>query len=134
MTECCPTKPLQKAPDDAVVVATVVAVVAAAFAAAVSELLLLVVRVGVRQGSVQSVVHVGAPRCSLCTSACARLGLHASVQAVGAGQRVQGGLTEPSAGARGPPGVARQRAWAARAQRQPPFAALFSLRLFLFST
>ena len=117
---------MQFATDAVVIAVAVVAAVIATVAADVAEMLLLLVRVRVRQGSVQSVVHVGAPRCSMCTSACARLGLRASVQVVGAGQRVQGGLTEPSAGARGPPGVARQRAWAARAERQQPFAVLFS--------
>ena len=85
MTECCHSKPLQKAPGDAVVVAAVVAVVAAAVAVAVAELLLLIVRVRVWQESVQGVVHVNAPRSRMCTSACALLGLPASVQALGAG-------------------------------------------------
>ena len=56
---------------------------------------------------------------------CALLGLHGSVQAAGVGQRVQGGLAEPSAGARGPPGAARRRAWAVQAQRHLTFAVLF---------
>ena len=41
----------------------------------------------VRHGSVQSIVHVSAPRANMCTPVCSRLKLHASVRPVGADQR-----------------------------------------------
>ena len=124
-----PLKPLAlQTASDVVAAVAAVAVVAAAFAAVVDdELLLLLACARVRQGSVQNGVHVGAPGVSMCTCMCTGLGLPGSVRAAGAGQWVSCGLAEPSARARGPSGVARQRAWAVRAQRQPPFAALFSV-------
>ena len=123
---CCmlPLNPLQAANVAAVAFVVVVAAVVAAASAAVAELLLLP-RARVQPGSVQNGVHVSALRMKMCTAACARLGSRGSVLASGAGQWVQGRLAEPSAGARGSSSVVRQRAWAARAQRQLPFAALF---------
>ena len=125
-----PLKPLQIANFDVIVAAAAAAAVAAAFAAAVVELLLLLACARVRQGSVQNGVHVGASRVSMCTCMCTGLGHPGSARAVGAGQWVSGGLAEPSAGVRGPSGVARQQAWAVRAQRHPPFAVLFSVHSF----
>ena len=122
-----PLKTLQNAANVAAVAfVVVVAAVVAAASAAVAELLLLP-RARVQPGSVQNGVHVSAPRMKMCTAACARLGRHGSVRAAGAGQWVQGGLAEPPSGARGPRGVARRRAWAARAQRRLTFA------VFIFS-
>ena len=131
---CCmlPWKPLQVANVAAVAFVVVVAAVVAAASAAVAELLLLP-RARVQPGSVQNGVHVSAPRMKMCTAACARLGRHGSVRAAGAGQWVQGGLAEPPSGARGPRGVARRRAWAARVQRHPPFAVFSFLFSHLFS-
>ena len=68
----------------AVVFVAVVAAVAAAAVAAVAELLPLP-RARVRPGLVENGVDASAPMMRMCTSACARLGLHGSVQASGAG-------------------------------------------------
>ena len=72
------------------VAVAVVPAVAAAAAAAAAKVLLLVVRARVREGSVQCVVHVGAPWLSMCaaacvhdwgvTEACGRLGLVSGCQ------------------------------------------------------
>ena len=75
------------ASDAAVIAVAVVAAVAAVVAAALAELLLLFVRARVRHGSVQSIVHVSAPRANMCTPVCSRLKLHASLRPVGADQR-----------------------------------------------
>ena len=115
---------MQFATDAVVVAVAVVAAVIATVAAAVAEMLLLLVRVRVRQGSVQRVVHVCAPKMRMCRAACARLGFHASVRVAGIGQWVRDGLAETSAGARGSPGAARRRAWAVQAQRHLTFAVL----------
>ena len=72
------------------VAVAVVPAIAAAAAAAAAKVLLLVVRARVREGSVQCVVHVGAPWLSMCaaacvhdwgvTEACGRLGLVSGCQ------------------------------------------------------
>ena len=72
------------------VAVAVVPAVAAAAAVAAAKVLLLLVRARVREGSVQCVVHVGAPWLSMCaaacvhdwgvTEACGRLGLVSGCQ------------------------------------------------------
>ena len=117
----------------AVVVVDVVAAVASAAAAAAAERLLLLPCARAQPGSVQSVVQLCALKLVQCSGLCARPGLHVSVQAAGAGQQVQRGLTEPPAGVRGALGAAQRRAWAVRAQRHPPFAVLCIHRVSLRS-
>ena len=63
---------------------SLVAAVSTAAVAAVVELLPLP-RARVRPGLVENGVDASAPMMRMCTSACARLGLHGSVQASGAG-------------------------------------------------
>jgi hypothetical protein len=114
-----------------VVAAAAVAAAVAGAAADAAELLLLLPHACVRPGGVQNGVHVSAPKVSMRTAACAGLGRRASVRAAGAGQWVQDGLVGPSVGARGPPGVARRRAWARRGQRHLTFADLCQKYFFL---